>query len=140
VNEDKNNQLGRLISVHGISPAYIQRAVFIVILSFVFFLAMMFVYYIRQSIVYFLLSSAFLLLYLITMFSWVMQRRNVVYLFENGLEYRGRSTPFNDIKAVADDGVIDTGEAKPIVLPRTLHDGDRLIAFIRQKAALAARP
>ena len=59
------------------SPAQLQRAVFIVVLSFLFFLAMMFAYYIRQSALYFLLATAFLIVYLITMISFVWLRRNV---------------------------------------------------------------
>ena len=68
MNPERQKDLGKLIAVYGIAPAYLQRAVFIVILSFVFFLAMMLVYYIRQNVVYFLLASAFLILYLVTLF------------------------------------------------------------------------
>jgi len=57
------------------APAQLQRAVFIAVLSFLFFLAMMFAYYIRQSAVYFLLATAFLIIYLLTMFSFVRMRR-----------------------------------------------------------------
>lgn len=57
------------------APAELQRAVFIAVLSFLFFLAMMFAYYIRQSLLYFLLATAFLIIYLITMFSFVRLRR-----------------------------------------------------------------
>lgn len=59
------------------SPAQLQRAVFIAVLSFLFFLAMMFAYYIRQSALYFLLATAFLIVYLITMISFVRLRRGV---------------------------------------------------------------
>ena len=58
-----------------IAPAQLQRAVFIAVLSFLFFLAMMFAYYIRQSALYFLLASAFLVIYLVTMISFVRLRR-----------------------------------------------------------------
>jgi hypothetical protein len=56
-------------------PAQLQRAVFIVVLSFLFFLAMMAMFYIRQSVLYFLLASAFLVIYIITMISFVRMRR-----------------------------------------------------------------
>ena len=88
---DTNKDLGRLVAIHGIAPVYLQRAVFIVILSFVFFLATMAVYYIRQNVLYFLLASAFLVLYLVTLFSFVMQRRNVVNVHEGGLIYKQRA-------------------------------------------------
>ena len=57
------------------APAQMQRAVFIAVLSFLFFLTMMFAYYIRQSPLYFLLATAFLIIYLITMVSFVRLRR-----------------------------------------------------------------
>ncbi len=57
------------------APAQIQRAVLIALLSFLFFLTMMFAYYIRQSALYFLLATAFLIIYLITMVSFVRMRR-----------------------------------------------------------------
>jgi hypothetical protein len=53
----------------------IQRAAFIAILSFLFFLAMMFAFYIRQSMLYFLLATGFLIVYLVTMVSFVRLRR-----------------------------------------------------------------
>jgi hypothetical protein len=58
-----------------IVPAQLQRAVFIGVLSFLFFLGMMFAFLIRQSLLYFLLATAFLIIYLITMFSFVRLRR-----------------------------------------------------------------
>ena len=125
------NGLGRLISVHGISPAYLQRAVFIVVLSFVFFLAMMLVYYLRQSLVYFLLASAFLVLYIITMFSWVLMRRSVVQVHENGMIYRGRTILWGQIESVEPDGTISTRTGKPIVIPSTLHDRARLLDTVK---------
>lgn len=56
-------------------PAQLQRAVFIAVLSFLFFLAMMTMFYIRQSMLYFLLASAFLVVYIVTMISFVRMRR-----------------------------------------------------------------
>ena len=59
----------------GTSPAQLQRAAFIAVLSFLFFLAMMFTYYLRQSLLYFLLATAFLVVYVITMISLFRLRR-----------------------------------------------------------------
>jgi len=56
--------------------ARVQRAVFIAVLSFLFFLAMMSAFYVRQSILYFLLATAFLIVYIITMISFVRLRRS----------------------------------------------------------------
>ena len=57
------------------SAAKVQRAAFIAVLSFLFFLAMMFAFYIRQSMLYFLLATGFLIVYLVTMVSFVRLRR-----------------------------------------------------------------
>lgn len=130
--KESKQALGRLLSVHGIAPAYLQRAVFIVVLSFLFFLIMMFVYYARQSLVYFLLASAFLLLYLITMFSWVMQRRNIVSVYENGVSYRGRSASWSEIHRVDDKGTLHITNGKPMVLPQTLHESERIMNLIKR--------
>lgn len=99
--KESNPTLGKLVGVHGIAPAYLQRAVFIVILSFLFFLAMMVGFYLYQNFVYFLLASAFLLVYLLTLFSWVMQRRNMVKIYENGIEYRKFICRWEEIEAVS---------------------------------------
>jgi len=60
---------------HPPSPAQMQRATFIAVLSFLFFLAMMFAFYIRQSMLYFLLATGFLIVYLVTMVSFVRLRK-----------------------------------------------------------------
>ena len=60
-----------------VSPAHLQRAVFIAVLSFMFFLAMMFAFYIRQSILYFLLATAFLIVYIVTMISILKLRKGL---------------------------------------------------------------
>ena len=56
-------------------PAQAQRAAFIAVLSFLFFLVMMFTYYIRGSVLYFLLATAFLIVYILTMISFVRLRK-----------------------------------------------------------------
>lgn len=58
------------------SPAHIQRVAFIAILSFLFFLGMMLAYYLRGSLLYFLLATAFLVVYVITMISFVRLRKD----------------------------------------------------------------
>lgn len=58
-------------------PGQIQRAVFIAVLSFLFFLAMMFAFYLRQSMLYFLLATGFLIVYIVTMISFVRLRRRM---------------------------------------------------------------
>lgn len=130
-------QLGRLVTVFGVQPAYMQRAVFVVILSFVFFLAMMFTFYWRQGFVYFLLASAFLLVYIVTLSSWLMQRRNIVKIYENGIEYRKFSCLWEEIETIAPGEprglVIKTKSGGKFTIPETIADLDQIIRHVRPK-------
>ena len=130
---ETEKDLGRLISIHPIAPAYLQRAVFIVVLSFMFFLGMMFAFYVRQSVGYFLLASAFLVLYLITMFSWMMQRRTVVKLHEYGFRYKDRTATWDEVENV-DGTAISIHDAKPITIPNTIHDRAKIMETIRRNS------
>ena len=111
-----------------------QRAVFIAVLSFVFFLAMMIAYYIRAQIGYFLLATAFLLIYVVMMISWVMQRRSVVEVFENGLRYKKAELAWADIMSVSDEGIITPRSGVAVALPRAIDNLEGLVNLIRQRA------
>lgn len=126
----KETDLGRLIAVYGIAPIYVQRAVFIAVLSFLFFLAMIFAFYILQSALYFLLSTAFLIVYLLTMFSFLMQRKKSFELFENGFKFRRDSVLWGEIDAVSTTGEISLSSGKTISIPQTISDFDGLILRI----------
>ncbi|HQU86839.1 MAG TPA: hypothetical protein PKY59_27140 [Pyrinomonadaceae bacterium] len=93
-------QLGKLESTHGIAPAFLQRAVIVAVLSFLFFMAMMLGFYIRQNIGYFLLASAFLLVYVLTMFGWLMMRKYNVKIYENGITYKKFKAFWSEIENV----------------------------------------
>ena len=136
----QNSGLGKLVSVHGIAPSHLQKAVFIAILSFLFFLAMMFAFYIRQQIGYFLLSTAFLIVYLITMFSIVMQRRRVIEVLERGMLFKGNAVYWDQITAVEDDGTITVLDRPPLKIPRSFHEFERLILLIRNMAGIPSKP
>jgi hypothetical protein len=125
--------LGRIVSTHAASPAQLQRAVFIAILSFLFFLAMMFAFYLRQNILYFLLATAFLLTYLITMFSWLIQKRSVVKVFENGVQFRKFSVRWEDIASVSDGPPVEvrTRSGDTFILPASLTSAEHLVRNIR---------
>jgi len=130
---------GRLIKIYGIHPAYMQRAVFVAVLSFIFFLGMMFAFYLRQHFGYFLLSTAFLLVYLATLFSWVMQRRNVVKVSEFGLEYRNFACSWAELVSIErstekNGGVIVTSnDRKSVTVPSSINGIDELEALLRSK-------
>lgn len=125
--------LGNIVSVHVIAPAFLQRAVFVAVLSFMFFLAMMFAFYLRQNFLYFLLASAFLVLYLGMMFAWVMQRKSMVEIFDFGIRYKKHVLTWNEIKAVDDSGILSLHAGKPVVLPRSIDKFEVMISNIRQR-------
>lgn len=130
---------GRLIKIYGIHPAYMQRAVFVAVLSFIFFLGMMFAFYLRQHFGYFLLSTAFLLVYLATLFSWVMQRRNVVKLSELGFEYRKFACSWAELASIQrstekNGGLIVTSkDRKQVAVPSSINGIDEIEAILRRK-------
>jgi hypothetical protein len=130
---------GRLIKIYGIHPAYMQRAVFVAVLSFIFFLAMMFAFYLRQHFGYFLLSTAFLLVYLATLFSWVMQRRNVVKVSEFGFEYRKFACTWAELMSVErsaerNGGIaVNSKDRKTITIPSSINGIEEIEAILRRK-------
>ncbi|HEX8369313.1 MAG TPA: DUF6585 family protein [Pyrinomonadaceae bacterium] len=94
-------QLGKLESVHGISPVFMQRAAVVAVLSFIFFVAMFIAFSIRQNIGYFLLATAFLLVQLLTLFGWLRARRTEFKIYENGFSYKKQTCRWDEIEAMA---------------------------------------
>lgn len=92
--------LGKLIIVYGIAPAYLQRVVIIAVLSFLFFLITMVMFSMWKNFLYFFLSTAFLIVYLLTMFSWLMLRKNILKIYENGLTYRKFAARWKEIETI----------------------------------------
>lgn len=127
--------LGPLISTHGTSPVFLQRAVIIAILSFLFFIITLLFFYIQQELMYFVMSTGFLVIYILTMIGWVMQKRNVVAIHENGIAYRKFSSTWDEIKSVSADpksGItIVTLSGGSTVIGRSISDIGRLALVIR---------
>jgi hypothetical protein len=130
-------QLGKLESVHGISPVFMQRAAFIAVLSFIFFVAMMIAFSIRQNLGYFLLATAFLLVQLLTLFGWLMQRRAEFRIYENGFTYQKQSCRWDEIESmtVKTESGLGGGKTsceirktggKKIILNESLHGVDKI--------------
>ena len=126
--------MGKLDAVYPLAPAQVQRAAFIAALSFLFFLGTMLLFYLRGSLLYFLLASAFLVVYGIMMLSWLVQRKNVVRVFERGLTYRGRQAMWDEITGVADDGTISVNDEKPILISPAINDLPGLLTLIRSRS------
>ena len=123
--------LGRLIAVHPIAPAALQRVVFVAVLSFLFFLGMMLAYFLRQDIGYFLLSTAFLVVYLGTMYAFIKGRRKTFELYEKGLFTGGQIIRWGDIERLGEDGNIVRTKGKPISIPMSLYERASLVERIR---------
>ena len=134
------------MSVHGTSPVYLQRAAIIAVLSFVFFMAMLVVFYIRQHIGYFVLSTAFLVVYLLTLISWVMQRRNTVSIFENGIRYKKFSGSWVEIKSaiVVDEDrnrkhvELKKNSREKIAIPSSILGFDQIVGFIKANVKMTS--
>lgn len=128
--------LGKLIAVHPIAPALVQRAVFIAALAFMFFLAMMFTFYLRQNILYFLLASAFLVLYLVMMFALLMQRRSTVEVCENGFRTKKQSIRWTDVVSVSDEGVLELRSGKNTAIARSVVAFEELLVTLRRSGRI----
>src|SRR5215207_1506632 len=96
----KAENLGKLINVYSIAPSFLQRAVIIAALSFIFFLTTLAMYSLWRNFLYFFLSTAFLIVYLATMFGWLMMRKNLLKIYENGLTYRKFAARWNEIETL----------------------------------------
>jgi K+ transporter len=131
--------MGQLLSVHAVSPAQLQRAFFITVTSFLFFLAMMFAFYLRQNILYFLLATAFLLVYLFTMFSLMLLRRNVLRIHELGFVYKKVRARWDEVESVADDGKIALTKSRSVAIPQSFTDFENVMADLRRRSAASAR-
>lgn len=81
--------LGKLVTIHAASPAYLQRAAGVAILSLLFFLITIALFYLRQWIGYFVLATGFLVVNLFTLAGFWRQRRSVLRIYESGFSYRG---------------------------------------------------
>ena len=131
----QQRDLGTIVSVHGTSPAFLQRAAILAVLSFFFFMAMLLVFYWRQQIVYFVLSTAFLVVYIFTLIGWGMQKRNVVSIFENGVSYRKFSARWDEMRSVRagrQAGIsLTTDDGTSVTIPETVADFPQIAAAIR---------
>jgi Ca2+/Na+ antiporter len=131
LSESGNKRLGRLVAIHPISPAHLQRAVLLAILSFIFFLTMMFAYYLMQTPIYFLLATAFLVIYLATMYSFITGKKKTVEVFENGLRMGKTSAMWSDVAGVHEKGTVDLTDSKKLDIPQSIYERESLLTRIR---------
>lgn len=136
---EQNSNLGKLESVHEISPVFLQRAIIVAVLAFIFFLAMLFAFYIRQNIGYFLLSTAFLIVYILTMFGWIMLRKNVLKIYEGGISYKKFTARWQEIEAISTNDKKNyeirkvTGEK--IILTDAIQGIEQIVSLIKSHSS-----
>ena len=127
--------LGTLVSVHGTSPVFLQRAAIVAVLSFFFFMAMLVIFYLRQQIIYFVLSTAFLIVYVFTLIGWVMQKRNLVSIYEDGVTYKKFSARWDEmqsVRATHQEGIsLTRNDGQSITIPKTIANFAQIAAAIR---------
>ena len=139
-------ELGKLESVHGISPVFMQRAAVVAVLSFLFFIAMVIAFSIRQNIGYFLLATAFLLVQVLTLFGWLMLRRTALNVYEHGFVYKKQIFRWDEIESI--DGntknrpsggkinfEIRKTNGEKIVLTEAIHGVEKIIERINVENA-----
>lgn len=133
--------LGKIINTYGTSPVYLQRAAIVAVVSFVFFLAMLVAFYIRRHIGYFALSTAFLIVYVLTLIGWVLQKRNVVSIYENGIRYKKFSGSWAEIESAA---VVEEDPARrhielrknrreKVIIPSSIQGFERIVSVVRER-------
>ncbi|MBL8181592.1 MAG: hypothetical protein JNL64_08230 [Blastocatellia bacterium] len=133
--KEGSKDLGKLTGVFPIAPALAQRAVFVAVLSFMFFLSMMFAFYLLKNIIYFILSSAFLILYVIMMFAWLMQKRSAVELYENGVIVKKRKIAWKEIASISNDGELLLAAGEKLQISSSLYERGLLISHIERNIA-----
>jgi hypothetical protein len=132
--------LGKLISVYGIAPAFLQRAVIVAALSFIFFLTTLVMFSMWRNFLYFFLSTAFLIVYLATMFGWLMMRKYILKIYENGLTYRNFTARWNEIEALEKNQKganfnfeIRKAKGEKITLTESIYEVEQAVRIIQAK-------
>jgi len=132
--------LGKLVRLHPIAPAFLQRAVIVAVLSFIFFLTMLAVFSVRQNFIYFFLSTAFLIVYLFTMFGWLMMRKNILKIYENGMTYRKFTARWSEIEAVKSNNKngkisceIRKVKGEKIILSDSIYEVEKAVKIIESR-------
>jgi len=130
-------KLGRLIGTYPTAPAFIQRAAIVAVASFLFFLAMLLAFSLREQMLYLVLAAAFFVVNIFTLVGFVMQRRNEVKVFENGLTYRTKEVGWRDLVSTEIDPSgqlnLQTKQPSTIVIPKTIANIGKLDEYIRHQ-------
>lgn len=139
---EPTKNFGKLVSMHGTSAMFLQRAAIVAFLAFVFFLAMLIGFYLLQTVIYFVLSTAFLVVYLFTLIGWLMQKRNVVSIFEDGINYKKFAARWGEIVSAelideASDRKyleLQKSDREKVLIPSSIHGFEKIVDFVQAQA------
>ena len=70
------------------------------------------------------------------MFSFVMQRKANVDVYENGFRYRKNIVLWSEITDVSENGVVSFGTGITLTIPGTLNNAENVVSEIRRRASL----
>lgn len=133
----KEKHLGSFECDFSISPLYLARVIFVAALSFVFFLAMLLGFYVREQIGYFILSSAFLVVYLLTMFGWFVLKRQKLKIHELGISYRRAKILWNEITNIEDlderSFLIEGSDGSALQISDAVSESAKVREIVRRK-------
>lgn len=143
---EQNPDLGKLISAHGISKIFTQRALIVAIVSFIFFILMLVAFSLRQNIGYFLLGTAFLIVEIFTMIGWFVKRKTALFIYERGFIYKDKSALWKDItdtnlkmdpriQEKPSAFLISTKDGKKIFLNESIEGLESIIKTIKAEIA-----
>jgi hypothetical protein len=137
-----NLNLGKLISVHGVSAALLQRSVIVIIISLFFALAMFVGFLITQKFVLLLLAAAFFAINILTLFSLLAQRKKVLSLYEQGFIYNKLPCRFDEIASLQvktkTSCQILTTSGEKFLLNESISEIESLISVIESFSAKSA--
>jgi Zn-dependent protease with chaperone function len=128
-----DSDLGKLTGVYGLSAATLQRSIIVIIVSLFFSLAMLVGWLITQKFVLLMLAIAFLVIKLLSLFSLLAQRKNVLSLYEQGFIYNKISCRFDEIASVKGFEILTKSGGK-VLLSETINDVGEAIKLIQIKA------
>ena len=90
---------------------------------------------ITQKFLFLLLAAAFLIVKLLTLFSLIVQRKNVLSIYENGFVYYGITCRFDEIMSV-DGFEVSTKSGDKVVFSESIPDMETVITEIKAKAKI----
>lgn len=138
---EQTTQLGKLEAVYGVSPIYLQRALIIIVLSFIFFMAMLIAFSLRMQIGYFVLATVFLVVKLVMLFGWVKNRKKEVKLYEKGLMIGKQTLTYDQIQKIElkqisaqkQEGEILKTDGQKVILSETINNIADIVKRVERK-------